>query len=325
MSRERLNELRARARYEELKAKAAGTSQPTTPGINVEDSFAIKAGDAITTQVQMLSDGIVNGFNSLPGADYVRKGAAAIAAPLKGQTYAETAQGYNEDDNERWDRSPVTSLVTSVAANSLLPGVSGVDKYGKAVNALSKIAGTGAVTAADNMSRGSTGVDIGKGLDAAELAVGIQAGIESLPYVGKGLKAVGRFARDKAGSVGFGVRGDATQEYLKNPEQMRKVIDSGEDALLDLKNQVDDGYRAKVTEPLQDAKSGYEEAVMDYSDQKARLKNTRPPEEMAPEIIDRVKDLDRGLSEQSSKAFDTLDGVSFDRQGLADLVKDLKE
>jgi hypothetical protein len=322
MSRERLQELRSRARYEELKAKAGKKSE--IPAADSSDSFGVKALDVAGKGLEQMSDLVVNGLDSLPGMSYLKKAQAAIAAPIKGQSYEDTIDGYNQDTDMRWERSPGASLTGAVLLGSKLPGASGLSTGSKTANALSRVGEAGLVSAVDSAGRGESGLNLDAATQGGATAGGVQAFFESLPVLNKAAKATGAFTRDKAGSIGFGVRGDATKEYLKNPEKMREVIDSGEDALLNLKNNVDDTYRSKVTEPLKEAKSGYDEAVMDYADQKARYKNSRPPEEIAPDIINHVKDLDKDLSEQSSKAFETLEGVGFDRQGLVDLVSDLK-
>lgn len=299
--------------------KERATPVPTKPqaeGSEPEEE-ASSALNILKKGGQQALDALVVGVDSIPGMGYLKKAQAAIAAPIKGQTYEETIAGYNQDIDDRWERSPGAALTGTVATNMLIPGPSGA-------SAASRILQNTLLSGADATGRGEVGLNIDEGLKAGSIAGVVQAGIESLPYVGKGVKAVGNFTRDKVGSVGFGVRGDATQEYIKNPKQMRSTIDAGEDALLDLKNQVDDSYKSKVSQPLADAKSGYDEAVMDYADQKARLKNSRPPEEIAPELIDRVRGLDKGLSVKSGEAFEKLSDVSFDRNMLSNTVNEMK-
>lgn len=287
------------------------------PAADVSDPLSVKALDAVGTQLQMLSDAVTLGVDSIPGMGYLKQAQAAIAAPIKGQSYEETVKGYQQDTAERWDRNPVAGATGTLMFGGAVPVAGGA-------NAFQRVLTQGAVNAADQAARS------GAGLDGSEAAKGgltagiIQAGVESLPYVGKAAKATGGYLRDKTGSVGFGVRGDATREYLQNPNAMRELIDAEEDALISLKAQVDDAYRSKVAEPLDQAKQGYDDAVMEYANEKARLKNVRPPEEMASGIVDNIRGLDKDLSRQSGEAFNKLEGVNFNRQELATKIDKMK-
>jgi len=181
MSRERLQELRSRARYEELKAKAGKKSE--IPAVDSSDSFGVKALDAVGTQMQMASDAVVAGVDSIPGMGYVKKGMAAVAAPLKGQTYEETADGYNQDIKDRWERNPTHALGGSLLFGSKMPNVAGN-------GAVSRIAQNTGVAALDALGRDKAGLNTDSVANASKVTAGVGLATELPGLAGKAAKAI---------------------------------------------------------------------------------------------------------------------------------------
>lgn len=165
----------------------------STQAADASDSFGVKALDAIGTQMQLASDTVVAGVDSIPGMGYVKKGLAAIAAPIKGESYEDTVGGYNKDIEERWERSPVNALAGSVLFGSKLPGVGGA-------NPLSRIAGNTSVAAVDSLGRGEAGLNTKEAAKSSMVNAGVSVATELPGIAGKVVKA-GKGVVDKAKST----------------------------------------------------------------------------------------------------------------------------
>lgn len=277
-----------------------------------------------------LSDVLRTANQGVPGYGLLQKAGNAIGSGIVsvlpgekrsfGEIYDQNLKADQKADSEAFDRHPVLGTAAMIAE-------------GGVAKAPASFAGRVLLNAADAGTRGeglwdNTSAAIGAGTTAA--TEGLMKGVSALAKTELGQKLASKgvdlaeWLRDKIGHAGFGVNPDATAAYLENPESMRKTIAAGTDRLEELKNNVDNLYNSKVSQPYDQAERGLGKAREDYAFNKATLANTRPPESLATDIVAKVKDSDRELSRMSGEAFEKLDGVTFDRNALAQKVEDLK-
>jgi hypothetical protein len=152
------------------------------------DIGASGAADVVGKGLEQISDLVVNGVDTIPGVGYLKKAQAAVAAPLKGQSYEDTINGYNADTKERWERSPGASATGALLLNPL-PGVSGVGTGATAV--ASKAAANGLINAADAAGRGQPGLDGGGAIIGGLTGVGGSILGDFLPAVLETAKSYG--------------------------------------------------------------------------------------------------------------------------------------
>lgn len=170
-------------------------------GIDPEANLGIgasPAADVVGKGLEKLSDLVVTGVDSIPGVGYLKKAQAAIAAPIKGQTYDETVSGYNQDIKERAERNPGEALTGSLLFGSAAP-------VSSASSALGRITQNTAVNALDAAGRGSSGIDTDNMTSAAAITALLSSGMEAGPLLAKLKPLLGKasdvtedFARAKA-------------------------------------------------------------------------------------------------------------------------------
>lgn len=182
--------------------------QMPPPG-DVSDPLSVKVLDVIGNQLQMASDAVIAGVDSLPGMGFLKQGQAAIAAPLKGQSFDETIRGYNKDIDDRWKRNPVAAGTGTVAFNLATPG--------GGATALERVASNTVASGLDQGLRSEDGgFDIGRAAQGSA-AGGITSGL--MEAAGPGIKALGRgYARLMAG-----IKGKDIDAYRANAPAINKL------------------------------------------------------------------------------------------------------
>lgn len=207
-------------------------------------------------------------------------------------------------------------------------GVAGTATIPAAKNPLARIAVNTGVGAVENATAGDKVFDTEAAKKGGKDAALISGAIESIPYVGKAAGWAGKNIVNKAG-LGVGV--GAQERYLENPEGVRTAIKEGEDALGNIKTQVDEAYHAKVTAPreeaavnLADAKAAKKEAARETKDYMANLKNLKPDDSLTNDVIQSVRKENAELTSLSTKAYDTLDGTEFNRGGILGKIEEIK-
>lgn len=167
-------------------AEEKDPSPSTAVGIDPSANLGLGASGAanvVGKGLEQISDLVVNGVDSIPGVSYLKKAQAAVAAPIKGQSYDETVAGYNQDTKERWERSPGASATGAF----LLDPTKGVGGGSK----VSQYAGEALVGAADGAGRGEAGLDAEGALYGAAARVGGKALGDVLPTVVEKAKQYG--------------------------------------------------------------------------------------------------------------------------------------
>lgn len=125
------------------------------PGINPQANLGFGASstaDTIGKGLQQFSDALVTGVDSIPGMGYLKKAQAAVAAPIKGQSYEDTINGYNQDINNRWNQNPGAAATGSVLFNPA--GLAGAGE-----GLMARTAQNAVVGAADAAGRGDAGLN----------------------------------------------------------------------------------------------------------------------------------------------------------------------
>jgi len=263
---------------------------------------------------------------------------ALLAPDKQNKSFSELFNQLEKQDkdkqNELAKASPGTTALGGLAGGSMLP-VPGAGVDG-ALGALARIGSIGALNAGDAALRGNDATKAGL------LGGGISAAAEAVPGVGHvagwagkklaqgiaGIKpeAIDRYLADPAGV-------NAAMPYAKDPEALKNMIDSSvagvtgnvqkaQDAVTAAKEQLANaGASARQARNL-----ATDSANTAYRDAKEALKNTRPPEQLAGDIMSHLDSQGQHLGELSGQAFDTLEqeGHSFDTNTLKQAIAQQK-
>lgn len=257
------------------------------------------------------------------GAEYLYDKATGGKERPYSEVYEENLKEINAQNEAQRNKSYLGGKLgdaAGIAASASLPASS---------NLATRVAVNTGIGAIEAGTSGDEVFDEEAAEKGGKTAAAISGAIESIPYLGKALRWTGKNVINKAG-LGVGVK--AQERYLENPEGVRKAIASGDEMLGDIKHQVDEAYHAKVTLPreeaaanLQDAKAAKREAARETKDYIANLKNIKPPETLTDEVIQSVRKENAELTNLSSKAYDTLDGLEFDRGEVLGKISEIKK
>lgn len=276
-------------------------------------------------RLESLGRGALQGI-SLGYADEI---AGAIEAALTDKTYTQSRDEARSSNSKAQEANPWTYGAGELgggATTLLVPGAAGV---GAGLKGAAALGAAGAL--------GSSSADLTKGEYGGALvdtAIGGTIGAVTQKFIPGAIdkvKSVVGPGSKKAGSILFGVGEEATDRYLANPDKMRAVISEGPDGLRAIKDTIDEAYFTKVTRVREDAAAGLvdakearKEAGRLHQDYLAELKNMKPHESLADEVIGNVKNENNKLTQLSSEAYDTLDGLQFDRTEVLGKINQIK-
>jgi hypothetical protein len=201
-------------------------------------------------------------------------------------------------DVEASDRSPIVTTGGQIAGGIATPGVKGSKGL---MGVAQRVAGNAAINAADMGTRGKDLVDEDKAVEGGLMSAGFSAVAESLPYVGKGIKKLGRllpgtenalpYVNNKASKYASlmpwsDVDADDLEKLMNNPAGRREARSAK------VKNSIEPftEQSAKALGAIDKLTDAQMQKV--YEHQEHMLKNTVSGQEItqaAQETIDRLK------------------------------------
>lgn len=331
--------------WDQVKQGVQGVGNAVMHPIDTMNSFSDTVQNVRDHPIDAL-EGVGRAVRSLPGAsdmltnakaDYgVLKGLATGKPVIQSDLKKEAQAEQDASDQQHAKEHPLTDFIQRSAG---LPLTAGAGPGGQA-----------ALYAADafknSLAEGNDSYTAMK--DARNVAAlfgtmhAANAGIGKAAEVAKD---AGSFLGKRAGNIGLGVPVEAQERYLQDPQKIGAIIDEGPDGLRRLKDKVDQAYNEKITKIRDQAEAGtidakqadeaaavaqkqvwddHRQAETAYNDHIASLKNVKPDDALTQDVISGVKNENNKLTDLSSKAYQTLDGVDLERQPLLDKIQEIK-
>ena len=273
--------------------------------------------EAIASPLQTFGDTMhAAGENAFGGGIVSKLGSAATAA-VTDKSYSQLRDEAKKQSEEEEARSPIGTLVGTLAGSAADPfgKLMAASKGAKVGEIAAKTAGRIGLNVADAASRAE---NVGQLKENAAMAGGVSAGFEALPYAAKGLGKAGKVAAtwllgmDK-GEIDHYIANKAAVNSSKTIEQLKDTLDDevgkfsaktseASDALQNAKGDATSAQfaaRDARKQALADAKAA-EIALRE------KLRNVKPPDSMADDLILDINSKSKDLGELSGQAFDVL-------------------
>ena len=273
--------------------------------------------ESIRAPLETFSDTMHSAGENVLGGGLASKAGSAITSVFSDKTYDQLRKEAAAQSKLEQDRTPIGSVVGGLAGSIADPlgKVMAIAKGAKAAEVATKAAGRIGLNVADAASRAENVDELKQN---AALSGGVSAGFESLPLVAKGLGKVGKVAStwllgmDK-GEIDHYIANKVAVNASKSVEELKDLLDTEVGKFSSKTEKAKEAFEGARVESRDAEFYGKEARKQAMADAKAaeialreKLKNVKPPDSMADELINDITAKSKDLSALSGQAFDVL-------------------